>query len=41
MKIKNTTSYRELAIQNFEKSLALNPQNTNSSEQIKKLREIK
>lgn len=33
--------HKELAIQNYEKSLALNPQNANASEQIKKLREIK
>jgi len=35
MKVGN----KELAIKNYEKSLELNPQNTNASEQIKKLRE--
>jgi len=39
MKIKNTTGYEELAIKNCEKSLKLNPQNTNAAEQIKKLQE--
>jgi Flp pilus assembly protein TadD len=30
---------KELAIQNYEKSLALNPNNTNGAQMLKKLRE--
>ncbi len=30
---------KELAIQNYEKSLELNPQNQNAAEMLKKLRE--